>query len=750
MTDKVNFGDELVEPEEKTRRVGAVFSSVARRYDLMNDLMSGGLHRLWKDRFVARVKPRPGERILDMAGGTGDVAFRMARRGAQVTVADINADMLEVGSERAKQRGIDGLEWQVEDAESLTFADRSFDAYTIAFGIRNVTDIPAALREAYRVLEARRALLLPRILDQRMAGLRRRLRGLCEQGHPAHRQGGRRRRGELSLSGRIDPPLPAARGVPADDRRRRLRPRRGRADARRAGRDPQRLEDLTASVTHLWRLLKWGRTLARHGALHGHRGRSADSAAGAPAGRGSRASAPRPPATPDYAKALQEIGPAAIKLGQALSTRPDLVGDRAAENLSQLQDDLPPAPFPAIKAAIEAAFETPLEQSVRELRPGAGRRRVDRPGPPRGHHRRPRRRGQGAAARASSRSSPRRSRPTNGRRRMSKAAAASSSGCGRGWWSPISSNGPRASSTSSARRASASELRENMVAEPGFFVPEIDWRRTARRVLTLEWLDGIKLNDRDALVAAGHDCKALAAILVRAFLRQAVVDGFFHADLHQGNLFALPDGRIAVIDFGIMGRIDRRARMWLAEILYGLITGNYRRVAEIHFEAQYVPPHHNVEEFATALARRRRADPRAAGQGHFGRADARKPVRDHPRFRHADPAALAAAAEDHGDGGRRRDQRSIPTSTCGRPPSRSCANGCAPSSGPKPITPTASPSGAGVEDDPAADPPDRRILPAARRRAAAAAAARDRGDRAAALVELCAGRLRPVPRLPQC
>ena len=106
----MNFGDELVSPEEKTRRVGAVFSSVARRYDLMNDLMSGGMHRLWKDRFVARVKPRPGEQILDMAGGTGDVAFRMARRGAQVTVADINPDMLEVGKERAEAARPDGPE----------------------------------------------------------------------------------------------------------------------------------------------------------------------------------------------------------------------------------------------------------------------------------------------------------------------------------------------------------------------------------------------------------------------------------------------------------------------------------------------------------------------------------------------------------------------------------------------------------------------------------------------------------------
>ena len=151
--DKVNFGDELVSPEEKTRRVGGVFSSVASRYDLMNDLMSGGMHRRWKDRFVAKVAPRTGEHILDMAGGTGDIAFRMADKGARVTVSDINPDMLGVGMERARNKGIEGLTWRVENAETLTFAGNSFDAYTIAFGIRNVTDIPAALREAHRVLK---------------------------------------------------------------------------------------------------------------------------------------------------------------------------------------------------------------------------------------------------------------------------------------------------------------------------------------------------------------------------------------------------------------------------------------------------------------------------------------------------------------------------------------------------------------------------------------------------------------------
>ena len=153
MIDTVSFGYEDVSPEEKTRRVGGVFASVAGKYDVMNDAMSGGLHRVWKDVFVRRVKPRAGEAILDMAGGTGDIAFRMAALGAHITVSDINPDMLAVGMERARDKGIEGLTWQVENAETLTFADKSFDAYTIAFGIRNVTDIPAALKEAHRVLK---------------------------------------------------------------------------------------------------------------------------------------------------------------------------------------------------------------------------------------------------------------------------------------------------------------------------------------------------------------------------------------------------------------------------------------------------------------------------------------------------------------------------------------------------------------------------------------------------------------------
>lgn len=153
MNETASFGYRDVDAAEKQGMVREVFSNVAAKYDLMNDAMSVGAHRLWKDQFVARVKPRSGEAILDMAGGTGDIAFRMHKYGANVTVSDINPEMLGVGMERAKKKGLEGLLWSEQNAEQLTFTDRSFDAYTIAFGIRNVTHIDQALAEAHRVLK---------------------------------------------------------------------------------------------------------------------------------------------------------------------------------------------------------------------------------------------------------------------------------------------------------------------------------------------------------------------------------------------------------------------------------------------------------------------------------------------------------------------------------------------------------------------------------------------------------------------
>ena len=204
-----------------------------------------------------------------MAGGTGDVAFRMARRGAHVTVADINADMLEVGRQRAERRELAGLEWKVENAETLSFADASFDAYTIVFGIRNVTDIPAALREAHRVLKRGGRFYCMEFSSSDWPGFAELYEAYASNVIP--RIGKVVADDEESYRYLVESirrfPKPAA--FKAMVGRGGLRPRRGRADARRPGDHPFGLEDLTTSVTHLWRLLKWGRTLARHGALRG-------------------------------------------------------------------------------------------------------------------------------------------------------------------------------------------------------------------------------------------------------------------------------------------------------------------------------------------------------------------------------------------------------------------------------------------------------------------------------------------------
>ncbi len=356
---------------------------------------------------------------------------------------------------------------------------------------------------------------------------------------------------------------------------------------------------MTRAATHLLRLLRWGRTLARHGALRGIEGDPNTPPQVRRLVRIARFGTSQP-SVPDYSRAFQAIGPAAIKLGQALATRPDLVGGDAVRNLLQLQDSLPAVPFAAIRREIEVSFGKPLEAmfaSVEEEPIGAASIAQV--------HKAVTSEGKAVAVKVL--------RPGI-REKLARDietyewAAAHLEALG----GEAARLRPRAVIANFKRwtareldlrreAASASELSEAMGTFEGYRIPGIDWDRTNGRVLTIDWIEGTKISETEALATVGHDLPKVAHRLVIAFLTQAIAHGFFHADMHQGNLFVESDGTIAAIDFGIMGRIDRRARMWLAEILYGLTTGNYRRVAEIHFEAQYVPSYHSVDEFATAL-----------------------------------------------------------------------------------------------------------------------------------------------------
>ena len=358
------------------------------------------------------------------------------------------------------------------------------------------------------------------------------------------------------------------------------------------------------AAVHLWRLLVWGRRMARHGALRPFED------ARLPFGVRFVAKLARfgtdAPRTPDFAAGLAAVGPAAIKLGQALATRPDLIGVEAAADLARLQDALPPVPFSAVEPQLNAACGgdwTRLFQSIAPEAVGAasiaqvhkgvtsdGRAvaiKLLRPGIE----------AEVAAALATYEWGAAHLETLGGEfaRLRPRAVIATFKS-----WIEAELDLRR-------EAANASELAEILAGEPDFVVPRVDWQRSTRRCLVIDWIDGVKLSNNAAIAGLDIDRPHLARVLVNGFLAQAIAKGFFHADLHQGNLFLIPPGedcdhaRIGVIDFGIMGRINRRARLYLAEILHGLVTGNYARVAEIHFEAGYVPPHHNPAAFATAL-----------------------------------------------------------------------------------------------------------------------------------------------------
>ena len=301
--------------------------------------------------------------------------------------------------------------------------------------------------------------------------------------------------------------------------------------------------------------------------------------------------------------ALTSLGPSYIKLGQFLATRDDIIGRELAADLSTLQDHLPPFSQDEARKAVEDALQAPIETLFAEFGPPVAAASIAQVH--KAHLREP----GGAlkpvavkvlrpgieqrfnkdldsyffAARMIERFHPpsRRLRPQAVVETLAKSVAIEMD--------------------LRMEAAAISEMAENSKNDEGFRVPQVDWSRSARRVLTLEWIDGVPISDHATLRAQGHDLKALGARLMRTFLRHAMRDGFFHADMHPGNLFVDPDGHIVAVDFGIMGRLSPKERRFLAEILYGFITRDYHRTAEVHFEAGYVPPHHSVESFAQAI-----------------------------------------------------------------------------------------------------------------------------------------------------
>ncbi|PWC44845.1 2-polyprenylphenol 6-hydroxylase [Azospirillum sp. TSO22-1] len=299
------------------------------------------------------------------------------------------------------------------------------------------------------------------------------------------------------------------------------------------------------------------------------------------------------------AAALAELGPTFIKLGQMLSTRSDVVGERMAADLAELQDKLPPFPGAQARAIVEAELEQPIAAlfasfdevpvaaasiaqvhfavttegepvAVKVLRPNIERafeRDIDL---------------FFWLAEWAQRVLPKlkRLKPVEVVDTFARTS--------------------RLEMDLRMEAAAASELRDNFAGDQTFLIPKVNWDRTAQRVLTLQRIVGFKVDEVEKIIAAGYDRDEILAKASASFFNQVFRDGFFHADLHPGNLFVIEDGNIAAVDFGIMGRLDRATRTYLADMLIGFLTGDYRRVAMVHFQAGYVPAHQSIELFTQA------------------------------------------------------------------------------------------------------------------------------------------------------
>ena len=297
--------------------------------------------------------------------------------------------------------------------------------------------------------------------------------------------------------------------------------------------------------------------------------------------------------------ALERLGPSWVKLGQFLATRPDIIGTDVALDLEGLQDRMDPFPMAEARRRIEATLFQPIEEMFTQIGPPVaaasvaqvhrarttdGRDvaiKVVRPGVRRRFARDIRTFYAGARILHDNVPFIRRLRPLDVVRVLDESH--------------------RVEMDLRLEAAALSELAENSREDEGFRVPAVDWDRSGRDALTMEWVDGIKMTDIPAIRAAGHDMGRLAYNLNQNFLKHAMRDGFFHADMHPGNLFVDASGTIVAVDLGIAGRIGRKERRFLAEILFGFIRRDYRRVAEVHFEAGYVPPTQDVEAFAQAI-----------------------------------------------------------------------------------------------------------------------------------------------------